>query len=205
MISATKVVLVLLRVFQAISCNCLLGIEVYGPGWETPSLVLPSRYFFIKYPEKCHQRVSKVVIESINDPKGCRSKQQVFHDTMYKNGLSVVRYRLLDKVCEQGLRITLQDEDGREVRRQETNQVIVDEDCLCPDTSFNHRMKCDSKPDLYQRIDDDLKVFQSRNESFKTWLEEAKRRFASFPRSYSFCHYKILDQKVCQPFGQISL
>ena len=86
MISIISTTLVLSRLFQFILCDCLHEINVYGPGWDDASLILPSRYFFIEYPEKCHRRVSKVIIESLNDPKGCRNKQQVFHDTLYKNG-----------------------------------------------------------------------------------------------------------------------
>lgn len=158
MISFIDISVILFHLIHVISCGCLRDINVYGPGWDDPSLVLPSRYFFIQYPGKCTERISKVVIESKSNRNGCRIKQQVFHDTLYKVGLTVVRYRLFDKVCENGLRITLSDEEGREIKRKETDQVVVDEECSCRQSNFNERMNCDLKPELYQRINDDLRL-----------------------------------------------
>lgn len=164
MISLLSTVVLFLEFFHVISSNCLSGVKVYGPGWDDPSLVLPSRYFFVEYPEKCHRKISKVIIESLKEDKVCRNKQQIFHDTFYKVGLTLVRYRLLDKVCEDGLRVMLLDENGQEVKRIESKQVIGDEDCVCPQSDFDQRMECDTTPELYQRIDDDLRsVFKIRN------------------------------------------
>lgn len=32
--------------------------------------------------------------------------------------------------------------------------------------------------------------------NFSVWLNEAMKRFAGYPHSYSFCHYKIVSNEV---------
>lgn len=156
MISIFLKLLIIIELFDFTFSSCLSEIKAYGPGWDDPSLVLPSRYFFIEYPEKCRRKISKAIIESLSNQRGCRSKQQVFHDTSYKVGLTVIRYRLLDKVCQDGIRIILVDDNGEQVKQTESRQVIVDEDCSCSEPNFSDRMKCNTDH-LYDRMNEDLR------------------------------------------------
>ena len=169
-------------------------IKIFGPGFEDPDLILPSRYFFIQVPEGCDLQSYSVTIQSRLGLRDCPLKLQVFRETFLH--LIIVRYRLLDAYCRNGLLVSVLLNGSHLLTQKEISGIIRSEDCNCPVSDFNQRMACSD--DLKSsRIQQDLNSFQHNESiSFTKWLDEAVKRFAGYPRSYSFCHYKIISNQV---------
>jgi len=58
---------------------------------------------------------------------------------------------------------------------------------------FTKNLEC---PETYSQLDNDLKIWQEKSINFKKVMKSARERWAISPRSYSFCHYMILNQEV---------
>ena len=143
--------------YQSSAATCLDQIRVSGPGWDDPTLILPSRYFFIEYPEDCPDRIHKIIVTSPNGYKDCPSRIQMLNETLHGNHLAIVRYKLFTQVCKNGISISLLDQKGNEVKKKLVQVPIYDEVCSCQSEDFWHRMKCDSNSEMYQQIQDDLR------------------------------------------------
>ena len=170
--------------------------RIYGPGWDDPSLVLPSRYFFIDIPNGCDLSISNVEVASpkgVRD-RGCLIKTRVMSET--STGVVIVRYRVVSPSCQEGISITIYDQHNQVISRKDVTKAILGEDCTCRIDDFNERFKCEEDQVSNEGVHRDLKPWQDTEGNFSVWLDEAVKRFASFPRSYSFCHYKIKSNEV---------
>lgn len=169
-------------------------IKISGPGFDDPDLILPSRYFFIQVSDGCDLQSYSVTIQSPLGLRDCPLKLQVLRETFQQ--IIIVRYRLLDVYCRNGLLISVLLNESQVLVQKEISGLIRSEDCYCPIYDFSLRMGC--ADDMQSsRIQEDLKPFQHNESiSFNEWLNEAVKRFAGYPRSYSFCHYKIISNQV---------
>lgn len=166
---------------------------VYGPGLNA-SLVFPARYFFIQAVGKDGKNLTSVpddtfFVEVVGVNDRCRIWTQVLnrHD-----GSFLVRYRLYN-TCR-NLRIRVMHE-GTDVTNSpyDSPGPVHNEECFCPDSSFDNWMEQMGCPRTYQQIEDDLKPFSQVN--MKNAWEEAKKHF-NMPGSYSLCHYAVVKNKV---------
>lgn len=175
--------------------NCKSKISIYGPGWDDPSLIFSSRYFFVKSPPECASFIQHV---SIGPPdgniRGCLLKKQVLNSSI--SNTLIVRFRILDSECSNGLKISLLDANQGVVASKEIREPILSEECACDTSDFEERMKCNDNPILYQQLDNDLAHFAKLNASFSQWLSDAVARFGEYPRSYSLCHYQIKSNRL---------
>lgn len=193
--------------------NCLKDIKVFGPGWDNPGLILPSRYFFIDHPPDCDERIGKVLIKSLTAVR-CLVRVQIFNQTQFGNDLIIARYRLVEQSCGGGFQILITDLHDNVIKSKAVTEVIYDEQCNCPKEDWFDQLKCDSSDRIYDRLRLDLAwvkssrfnqilsfwdVFSQFNETgivFNDSLNEMKTRFAPYERSYSFCHYQVIENKV---------
>ena len=178
---------------QLIDTKCLSNIQVSGSGWDDPSVILPSRYFFIHVPEICNLTIS-VAVTSLNKDRECLIKTKVFSETA--TGVVIVRYRLISKSCFQGISITIYNEN-QVLKKKEFPFPVHGEDCVCRSNHFIEKLECHKDIVSREGVARDLKTWKESHGNFTLWLQEAVKRFASFPRSYSFCHYKIVSNEVC--------
>ena len=178
---------------QLIDAECLSNIKVSGSGWDDPSVILPSRYFFIHVPDNCNLTVS-FVVTSLKKDRECLVKTKVFSETA--TGVVIVRYRLISKSCTQGISMTIYNKN-QVLKKKEFPFPVYGEDCVCRSNHFIERLGCHEDIVSREGVARDLKTWKESHGNFTLWLQEAVKRFASFPRSYSFCHYKIVSNEVC--------
>lgn len=135
--------------------KCGDGLSIYGPGWEQPELILPSRYFFIQVPDQCDKQSVDVHITSPLGYKDCQVKLQVLHPILLD--LVIVRYRLLSLSCPNGFTIRiLHKESGQILAEKMLSSEVRSEECLCRSPDFSVRMGCPKDLKL-SRIDQDLR------------------------------------------------
>lgn len=135
--------------------TCGPGFRIYGPGWEQPQLILPSRYFFIQVTDRCAKEAFDVHITSPRGDKDCRYRLQVLRQTLLD--FVIVRYRLLSPSCRSGLTISVSHkESGELLARKETHTGIQSEECICRLPDFSERMGCPADINL-SRIHQDLR------------------------------------------------
>ncbi|KAI1309340.1 Protein O-glucosyltransferase 1 [Halotydeus destructor] len=175
------------------SKGCLRDVIVHGPGWEKPQLIFPSRYFFVEHPPDCHNRISSARIASRSSK--CLSRIQFFNETQYANDMVIVRYRLVQDECRD-VTISLHDEEGVVVVEKQFGGTIYNENCNCPSATWYSDMQCDSNSEAFTQIEDDLSPFKQTKVNFSQHLSDMVGRFAAYTRSYSFCHYQIIDNKI---------
>lgn len=189
---ASSIVLILLTLPSLVvndSNHCRDKLTIYGPGWDDIELILPSRYFFIQSPPECATLIQQVSITSLDGShRGCQLRQELLNDT--QTGSLIVRYRIIEPVCKNGLKISLLSGERQVIASQEYDGFVYGEKCSCQLTDFSERMKCHESTEIYNQINRDLQSFNASS-SFDSWLKDAIDRFAQYPRSYSFCHYQI--------------
>jgi hypothetical protein len=111
-------------------------------------------------------------------------------------GVVIVRYRILTPTCQDGISIVIYDEDKQVIAKKDIVTPVVGERCICRIKDFNQKFECHEDSVANEGLHRDLKTWQDSDGNFTIWLEEAVKRFASFPRSYSFCRYKIHSNEV---------
>lgn len=122
--------------------------KVYGPGWDSPQLVFPSRYFFVQ-----NVNVVNVKITPLSSETRCPFWTQIFRDSNFNN-ITIVRYKLMTDVCPQGIIIQLLGDDVVLAERQYDGD-IYSEECHCPNQDWSSLMNCHQIN--HQQIDEDLK------------------------------------------------
>lgn len=135
--------------------ECGSNLSIYGPGWDQPELILPSRYFIINIPNHCDKEAYQVDIIPPRGQKDCLFKQQTLRQTLLS--IVIVRYRLLSLSCTSGFTITISNKTtGQALAIKEVTSAIKSEDCMCPSPDFSEQMGCST--DLkWSRIEDDLR------------------------------------------------
>lgn len=141
---------------KIVATDCLRNVNIYGPGWDDPALIVPSRYFFVDHPANCTNRVKSAVIESLSNVR-CLARMQVFDASQFSNDLTIFRYRLVNDACLDGLEIILKDENNEIVARRSVEEPIYDDQCYCPERSWPEKAKCDPSSVMYDRLRKDLR------------------------------------------------
>lgn len=119
----------------------------------------------------------------------------------FRYRMSIVLYSLYDQMeCDQSYEIIV-GVNNQIVYRQnlfENFERILSEQCDCPLQDWYERMRCDSISNrlLQQQIHRDLKSFGTEPIDFQFVLDEARKLFANFTRTYAFCHYRIENNRV---------
>ncbi|CAG2118092.1 unnamed protein product [Medioppia subpectinata] len=166
------------------------AIEITGLGWHSPQLVFSSRYFFV-----WNQSVTSVVITSPDN--GCRVWHQMFNETNFMSNLTIIRYKVLSDVCVGGLEMSLLGTDGDVLARKVVTEDVWSERCVCRRPDWSQLMNCDQMSQQFTQIDSDLSRFNTSDGiDFDKVLDEMQTRFAPHNRSYSFCHYQIVDNEA---------
>ncbi|XP_054157940.1 protein O-glucosyltransferase 2-like [Oppia nitens] len=173
-----------------------LPIEITGLGWHSPQAIFPSRYFFV-----WNKPVSAVVITSPADDRACRVWQQVFNETNFADKLvTIVRYKLVGDVCRGGIQIDVYGNDqssSQPMARRVVTEDIWSEKCVCRRHDWPQLMKCREMSQQFKQIDSDLSIFNTSDGiDFDKVLDEMKSRFAEHRRSYSFCHYQVINNQA---------
>lgn len=188
----------LIILFNLTSTNeiCKDKLTITGPGWDDPTIIFPSRYFFIETTtSECHSLIQHVSIESLdNNSRSCLIKKQIFNVTSYNT--IIVRYKILNNECSNGISINLLDFNNNIITSKYYIKPIISEECNCDINDFINQMKCNENTLIYKQLDDDLKQFTSLNNTFKYWLDDAINRFGQYTRSYSLCHYQIKSNRL---------
>lgn len=142
---------------QVVTTDCLRDIRIYGPGWEQPELLLPSRYFFVDHVPNCDKRVVRATIVSRSKSR-CLAKMQTFNQTLFSHDLVIFRYRLVTDECD-NFDILLYDNVGDVVAKRHVKGSTLSDDCHCATEAnrWKDKMRCDATPELYKRIEQDLK------------------------------------------------
>ncbi|CAG2166227.1 unnamed protein product, partial [Oppiella nova] len=168
--------------------------------------------------------VTKVVITSPDD--GCRVWHQILNETHFEPNVTIVRYKLLSDVCLGGLEIALYGDPNRKqvLARKVVTEDVWSERCVCRRHDWSYQMKCQQMAQQFTQIDSDLRFSPldprlsvspihwlscvhtfntSDGIDFDRVLAEMQTRFAPHKRSYSFCHYQIIDNEAYkQCFGE---
>ncbi|RWS09674.1 KDEL motif-containing protein 1-like protein [Dinothrombium tinctorium] len=177
-----------------------VGVKVFGPGWDNPQLIFPSRYFFVQH--FSDKRVVRVEIEGkvgenvAANRKDCRIWTQVFNETNFDFDMIIVRYKLMSDRCSNGVIIKLFDANNELLMKKETSTAIYAEECVCHNLRWNELMNCDQNSEIYNQLFADLRTFNNSKFNFENSLEEMKRRYAPYTKSYSFCHYAIVNNEI---------
>jgi len=169
-------------------------IEISGLGWDDPGVILPSRFFFVRNPCNASDILVDITSSRGLKDKECLIKTKTSHGT--STSVTIVRYRLVTPVCRHGITITILDNETKQVlKSKQFSSPVYSEECDCPTSGFISSISCHDDR-LVKRVLEDLDPFIGSHGNFSIWLNHAIQRFASFPRSYSFCHYKIVDNEV---------
>ena len=137
--------------------SCLQNVNIFGPGWDQPQLVFPSRYFFVDHASNCSKRIKFAHIESYSKTNRCLARIQLLNQTQFMNDLLIVRYRLVSDFCE-NFDILLYDELDKLVVKRSVKSKIYEDNCSCHYNQWNSAMQCDQHTELYQKIHDDLRL-----------------------------------------------
>lgn len=179
-----------LTVSDATECNP----EIYGPGWDDPELILPARYFFVRFPSGCSKSLSDVSVQSTKADRECVIVRHILTDA--RDNIVIVRYRLATRMCSHGITITIRNHDGNVIASKSSNGPIRGEKCVCRLDNFAERLGCPKDEVALTGIQRDLQPFLHSHGNFSLWLKDSEHRFASYPRSYSFCRYKIVSNEI---------